>query len=507
MASLQELPDDELDKLFRSSAGEFEPPYNAEDWNSLRQRLDEDDRSGYIARFIYWGLPLLLLLMTSVSLFVQEDDVRPTTKKDATHLELVSATETAKTALPRSNGNSANGSASAESKRADAPAAKTGEPLVATNEKLGSESADKNRVSEKPVEKTASVRSESKPETAAETTTPPAKPAASVGKMIEESSVNTKNKVGSIPKNRLTKTASADGKRTVRTGTVSGLPENNQTVLTLPENGRTVSGISKNRRRKPAGTGTGLSETPDYSVANSQLQKQNRKTAKPLRGLKTPEYPVVTSTETPVSQTIETTSPVLETGPFDLITSRNYITARPPKKPALPTLPELDLEPMLPPVGPKIVAPSIPVIGFPSLSVRLIMAPDLNFVGSSTKAATDLEIGILGEYRFARRFTIQSGVLRSVKRYKVDADAYTKPMHWYGPKYESIDAVCTVLDIPINLRFDFMLNERRRWFISAGSSSYIMRKEAYEYNYPAGTTIPHNTSDGPAKRFCTNSVI
>ncbi len=77
-------------------------------------------------------------------------------------------------------------------------------------------------------------------------------------------------------------------------------------------------------------------------------------------------------------------------------------------------------------------------------------------------------------------------MLRSVKKYTAPASDYAKPAHWYGPKYESVGAVCTVLDIPVNLRFDVMLNDRRRWFISSGVSSYIMQKEYYEYQYPAG---------------------
>jgi hypothetical protein len=39
-----ELPDDELDKLFRKSSEEFDPHFDPEDWNSLKKRLDETGR-------------------------------------------------------------------------------------------------------------------------------------------------------------------------------------------------------------------------------------------------------------------------------------------------------------------------------------------------------------------------------------------------------------------------------------------------------------------------------
>lgn len=44
-----------------------------------------------------------------------------------------------------------------------------------------------------------------------------------------------------------------------------------------------------------------------------------------------------------------------------------------------------------------------------------------------------------------------------------------------------------MIEIPLNLRFDIAQNERSRWFVGAGASSYYMQNEKYDYNYPAHT--------------------
>ncbi|RCR65623.1 hypothetical protein [Larkinella punicea] len=440
MASLQELPDDELDKLFRSSAEEFEPPYNADDWNSLRQRLDEDDRSRFLYRFIYWGLPLLLLLLTTVSLVVPPDEVRPPASKTGIRTEPVSTPG-------------------------------TGRSSAIITEKENPATAGNKTLSEKPAEKIASARAESTPETGAGSTGRPSVSEVSGSKAMTTPSLKPTNENRSVLKNRPEKTARALRKRSE--ATVSGNPTNAD---------QTVSAVSETKSKL---TRTRLSKIADYAAVPPIVK--NRRT-QPVPNFQDPAYSAVVPGEPLLAQPRETEAPVLESEPLDWMGNLTYITARPPAKPVLPSLPELDLEPVRPPVGPRVVAPAIPVIGYPALAVRFIAAPDLNFVGKSRQAAGDFEIGVLAEYRFLRRLTIQSGVLRSVKKYTAPASDYAKPAHWYGPKYESVGAVCTVLDIPVNLRFDVMLNDRRRWFISSGVSSYIMQKEYYQYQYPAGVT-------------------
>ncbi len=63
--NMNELPDDELDKLFRKSAEEFEPEFNPQAWVAMRKKLDEEDGKGGIA---WWRAAILGLVLLGVGI-------------------------------------------------------------------------------------------------------------------------------------------------------------------------------------------------------------------------------------------------------------------------------------------------------------------------------------------------------------------------------------------------------------------------------------------------------
>ncbi|MFD1143972.1 hypothetical protein ACFQ4C_22800 [Larkinella insperata] len=469
MASLQELPDDELDKLFRSSAEEFEPPYNPDDWSSLRRRLDDDDRLRFLDRFIYWGLPLLLLLLTTTSLLMSPNDGQSAGRTVSQQPATVLAEESGQPAAPRSN--SPTGSVPTDEKPSEPPSSQTDRSESASTETntptvlngasgpadAGSETRTRDKLPQ-PNDPVARRMAKSAPGAAprlAQRSNPS-------GNNLKTSSANERVAADPVTKNRLVTSETLKGNSA----------------------GRTVSNRPGRRRAKPAdqplsgNTGAGLVGSASNRLNPSRSRSQGQ--------LVTADNRAGTGSISDIDRSRNSNSSS-ETVPFDVLSKLSYIPARTPQQPALPALPEPDLEPMRPPVVPRIVPPpAVPVVGYPALSIRVVAAPDLNFVGKSRQGARDFQVGVLAEYRFLRRFTIQGGILRSVKTYRAAASDYTRPDHWYGPLYESVDAVCTVLDIPVNLRFDFLLNSRRRWFISSGFSSYIMQEEHYKYNYPYG---------------------
>lgn len=96
------------------------------------------------------------------------------------------------------------------------------------------------------------------------------------------------------------------------------------------------------------------------------------------------------------------------------------------------------------------------------------------------------------DYRLAPRWSVQAGVMRSTKVYKALPDDYDWPKAWPVIP-ESVDGRCSMLDIPINIRYDVALRPRSdgrlpdRWFVSGGVTTYYIRQEDYVYNYPAHT--------------------
>jgi hypothetical protein len=118
------------------------------------------------------------------------------------------------------------------------------------------------------------------------------------------------------------------------------------------------------------------------------------------------------------------------------------------------------------------------------LSVRLAYSPDFSTVNSDF-----FKIGnnsaFLIEHRFNNRFVIQSGVIKSVKKYSANPADYKWPEQW-GQTPNSltdITAICDMLDIPLNLRFDISQKSNQRLFVAAGTTNYLMINELYEYDY------------------------
>jgi len=75
---MKEWSDEELDKLFRASAEEFEPEYQPNDWHSLRRRLDEADgltAGGWLKNAAPWLVGVLLLLLGGMGAYFYGNNI------------------------------------------------------------------------------------------------------------------------------------------------------------------------------------------------------------------------------------------------------------------------------------------------------------------------------------------------------------------------------------------------------------------------------------------------
>lgn len=133
------------------------------------------------------------------------------------------------------------------------------------------------------------------------------------------------------------------------------------------------------------------------------------------------------------------------------------------------------------------------------LSIRLALSPDLSFIPSNKIFKVGNNWAAILEYRFNKRFSIQTGVIRSMKYYGALPSQYEWNAYWTMPSpLKDIDATCKMLDIPLNLRYDIWQKYRSRWFVSGGFTSYIMLKEEYRYNYenPTDPNIKRRSWEG-----------
>lgn len=120
------------------------------------------------------------------------------------------------------------------------------------------------------------------------------------------------------------------------------------------------------------------------------------------------------------------------------------------------------------------------------LRLGLVAAPELSTVRTSRLAPPGPNLGVQLDYQLARRWHLSTAFLYSVKRYYAEGSDYHLPAGYtlpHGWVINDVDAMCRIIDIPLNLRYDLWQRPRYQVFASAGLSSLLMKREQYTYDY------------------------
>ena len=159
----------------------------------------------------------------------------------------------------------------------------------------------------------------------------------------------------------------------------------------------------------------------------------------------------------------------------------------------MPTPPTMALPTPLVPVAVE------PTAGLPSplrqsrLYVGLVAAPDVSTVKFASVEAPKLNGGLTLDYRLGNRLRLSTGLLRSNKQYvarRADYDWGAYQARVYSRNFSDVDGTCTVLDVPLNLRYDLLVRPRYRLVGTVGLSSFFMQREQYAYDW-TDATGPH----------------
>jgi hypothetical protein len=103
--------------------------------------------------------------------------------------------------------------------------------------------------------------------------------------------------------------------------------------------------------------------------------------------------------------------------------------------------------------------------------------------------------GLLFGYQVNKKWSIETGAFLERKYYYSDGK-YINTSKIYLPPNTRIDDAsgnCKMIEIPLAVKYNFSTHKNSNWFGTLGTSSYIMKKESYNYNYYYGTTgpVPH----------------
>ena len=89
------------------------------------------------------------------------------------------------------------------------------------------------------------------------------------------------------------------------------------------------------------------------------------------------------------------------------------------------------------------------------------------------------------EYAFMKRLAINTGIVLVDNKYEAYGEDYHAPARYWknGIVADEAYGECQMIDIPLNLRYNFVRNGKHYAFINAGMSTYFVTKEDYYFHY------------------------
>jgi hypothetical protein len=109
--------------------------------------------------------------------------------------------------------------------------------------------------------------------------------------------------------------------------------------------------------------------------------------------------------------------------------------------------------------------------------------------------------GILLGYQIKKRWSAEVLVMFDKKAYYTDAKYFDNSKAYlpYFTALKNLEGNCKMIEVALNGKYNFTTSDKKRWFATAGLSSYFMSSENYDYNYvypngtPYGRTATYNT--------------
>ena len=120
----------------------------------------------------------------------------------------------------------------------------------------------------------------------------------------------------------------------------------------------------------------------------------------------------------------------------------------------------------------------------------LSAGPDVSKAGGSNPGKVTLAYGAGISYT-KNRFTLRTGVYAARKIYSAGPNDYKLSWQPSNIKFKGADADCYVVEIPVGLYYNFAERNKSNWFAGASLSSYLMKRETYNYQFETSTGNPY----------------
>jgi len=120
-----------------------------------------------------------------------------------------------------------------------------------------------------------------------------------------------------------------------------------------------------------------------------------------------------------------------------------------------------------------------------SFNTGIGFSPDFSTVGLGNFIKPGFRWNVMLEVEFSKRFSLNTGIVWVKNKYEAIGEEYHAPSGYWknGVVADATYGKCVMLDVPLNVRYNFHTMGRHKLFISGGSSTYFLLKEDYYFSY------------------------
>ncbi|TDH26572.1 hypothetical protein EXU57_10810 [Segetibacter sp. 3557_3] len=115
----------------------------------------------------------------------------------------------------------------------------------------------------------------------------------------------------------------------------------------------------------------------------------------------------------------------------------------------------------------------------------VLVGTDISFIEFQKVKDPGISIGLVAGYAINKRLAVEASAFLEKKSYFSTGEYFDKQRTSIPANYkiENVWGKCNMIDISLNGRYNAIVRPQANWFVTAGVSSYIMKKEDYYYTY------------------------
>jgi hypothetical protein len=118
-----------------------------------------------------------------------------------------------------------------------------------------------------------------------------------------------------------------------------------------------------------------------------------------------------------------------------------------------------------------------------NFALTVAAGADVSYVSINNTGKLQPVYGTGLSYAIGKHFAISSGLYISKKIYTAAPNQYKTASGNTNPNLINISGSCKIYDIPLTVYYNFKQVKNHNWFGSLGISSFLMKKETYNYKY------------------------